>query len=235
MQAFLHVENDNQVKITKTVKNKLVKGDLYVEPQVVDGSVLLQLKPNHAVINNQNRAIINLWQQVKKNPFGILDILKNVDQFKTTADYYLLQLRKYNELLRDRKYDYETAALLIWLDQHSKEDVTAQVGELDLTWNGNTNKTKVDRQNLLDISKYLRNNNVDFWNLDLLSVFEAMLNLNMGKIGVVNVDNLKTLLDQEEHNVKDNTDNDENSMQSVGLAFDEAVDQIKSFATVIGE
>lgn len=232
MQAFLRVENDNQVKITKTVKNKLMKGDLYVEPQVVDGSVLLQLKPKHAVINNQNRAIINVWQQVKKNPFGILDILKNVDQFKTTADYYLLQLRKYNELLRDRKYDYETAALLIWLDQHSKEDVTAQVGELDLTWNGNTNKTKVDRQNLLDISKYLRNNNVDLWNLDLLSVFEAMSNLNMGKIGVVNVDNLKTLLDQEEQNA---TDNDENSMQSVGLAFDEAVDQIKSFATVIGE
>lgn len=232
MQAFLHVENDNQVKITKTVKNKLMKGDLYVEPQVVDGSVWLQLEPNHAVINNQNRAIINMWQQVKKNPFGILDILKNVDQFKTTADYYLLQLRKYNELLRDRKYDYETAALLIWLDQHSKEDVTAQVGELDLTWNGNTNKTKVDRQNLLDISKYLRNNNVDFWNLDLLSVFDALSNLNMEKIGVVNVDNLKTLLDQEEQNA---TDNDENSMQSVGLAFDEAVDQIKSFATVIGE
>lgn len=232
MQAFLRVENDNQVKITKTVKNKLMKGDFYVEPQVVDGSVLLQLKPKHAVINNQNRAIINMWQQVKKNPFGILDILKNVDQFKTTADYYLLQLRKYNELLRDRKYDYETAALLIWLDQHSKEDVTAQVGELDLTWNGNTNKTKVDRQNLLDISKYLRNNNVDLWNLDWLSVFEAMSNLNMGKIGVVNVDNLKTLLDQEEQNA---TDNDENSMQSVGLAFDEAVDQIKAFATVIGE
>lgn len=235
MQAFLHVENDNQVKITKTVKNKLMKGDLYVEPQVVDGSVLLQLKPEHAVINNQNRAIINMWQQVKKNPFGILDILKNVDQFKTTADYYLLQLRKYNELLRDRKYDYETAALLIWLDQHSKEDVTAQVGELDLTWNGNTNKTKVDRQNLLDISKYLRNNNVDFWNLDLLSVFEAISNLNVEKIGVVNVDNLKTLLDQEEQNVKDDADNAENSMQGVGLAFDEAVDQIKAFATVIGE
>ena len=235
MQAFLRVENDNQVKITKTVKNKLMKGDLYVEPQVVDGSVLLQLKPKHAVINNQNRAIINMWQQVKKNPFGILDILKNVDQFKTTADYYLLQLRKYNELLRDRKYDYETAALLIWLDQHSKEDVTAQVGELDLTWNGNTNKTKVDRQNLLDISKYLRNNNVDFWNLDLLSVFEAMSNLNMEQIGVVNVDNLKTLLDQEEQNVEDDADNDENSMQGVGLAFDEAVDQIKAFATVIGE
>lgn len=192
MQAFLHVENDNQVKITKTVKNKLMKGDLYVEPQIVDGSVLLQLKPEHAVINNQNRAIINVWQQVKKNPFGILDILKNVDQFKITADYYLLQLRKYNELLRDRKYDYETAALLIWLDQHSKEDVTVQVGELDLTWDGNTNKTKVDRQNLLDISKYLRNNNVDFWNLDLLSVFEAMSNLNMEKIGVVNVDNVNS-------------------------------------------
>ena len=235
MQAFLHVENDNQVKITKTVKNKLMKGDLYVEPQIVDGSVLLRLKPEHAVINNQNRALINVWQQVKKNPFGILDILKNVDQFKITADYYLLQLRKYNELLRDRKYDYETAALLIWLDQHSKEDVTAQVGELDLTWNGNTNKTKVDRQNLLNISKYLRNNNVDFWNLDLLSVFEAMSNLNMEKIGVVNVDNLKTLLDQEEQNVKDDADNDENSMQSIGLACDEADDRIKAFATVIGE
>ena len=124
MQAFLHVENDNQVKITKTVKNKLMKGDLYVEPQIVDGSVLLRLKPEHAVINNQNRAIINVWQQVKKNPFGILDILKNVDQFKITADYYLLQLRKYNELLRDRKYDYETAGVLIWLDPYSKEDVT---------------------------------------------------------------------------------------------------------------
>ena len=76
---------------------------------------------------------------------------------------------------------------------------------------------------------------MDFWNLDLLSVFEAMSNLNMEKIGVVNVDNLKTLLDQEEQNVKSDADNDENSMQSVGLAFDEAVDRIKAFATVIGE
>ncbi len=92
----------------------------YFEPFVGGGALYFELKPENAVINDVNEALIACYRSIKDDSAALMGLLDELDAGigdDPKAYYYDLRER-FNAKLQACDFDTASAALLIYLNKH---------------------------------------------------------------------------------------------------------------------
>jgi len=76
MKTFIKWQGNKSKHINKFIKYIPEFTGTYIEPFVGSGALLLKLQPKKWIINDLNKDLINIWNQVKNNPKDIIKIFK---------------------------------------------------------------------------------------------------------------------------------------------------------------
>ncbi len=154
--------------IEKYIKLSKLNGKTYYEPFVGGGSVLFRLGHSNCVINDLNKEVINTYRVVKNYPKKLILKLKE-HQSKHNKEYYY-QVRALDRNIEEYKKmtNIEKAARTIYLNK------TCYNGLYRVNSNGffNTpigryeNPLICDESTIMDVSKYLRGNDVKMLSVD---------------------------------------------------------------------
>ncbi len=92
----------------------------YYEPFVGGGALFFNLQPHHAVINDINSALINVYIQIRNNPDSVITELVKLDgsQGQEPKEYYYHVRDEFNNLLMKKAYEPQMAAMFIFLNKH---------------------------------------------------------------------------------------------------------------------
>ena len=145
----------------------------YFEPFVGGGAFLFNLAPENAVINDFNADLVNLYKVVKNDPENLLKILgKHAEN--NSKDYYL----KLRELDRskaiDKLSDVEKAARILYMlkvDFNGLYRVNKQ-NQFNVPYGRYKNPNIADRENIISVSNYFNQSNVDILNGDFEKAVE---------------------------------------------------------------
>ncbi|WP_283272104.1 Dam family site-specific DNA-(adenine-N6)-methyltransferase [Spiroplasma sp. SV19] len=145
----------------------------YFEPFVGAGAIFFRIKPKNAVINDYNWELINLYTQVKEKPLELINILKEMVKKLEVNQTYYYEIRNWD---RSEKWinilDIEKAARTIFLNKSCFNGLyrVNQSGQFNVPIGKNNISNILDIDNLLEVSKYLNNNNIIMKNDDFESV-----------------------------------------------------------------
>jgi DNA adenine methylase len=149
--------------------------DLYVEPFVGGGAVLLDLQPTNAIINDINCELINIYQQLKENPRELIEILgqlpvsKVLFSFIASADLSRPYMTK-NPVFRAARTLYLSKTCYNGLHRENSK------GQFNVPWGDKKSNTELyNKNNLEEVIKYLSKSNIslmcdDFRNVDLVEL-----------------------------------------------------------------
>lgn len=89
----------------------------YIEPFVGSGAMFLKLQPDNWIINDINKDIINVWNNIKDNPEYIIEVFKEYGKiFKPMNNKDKLKYcRMLIKILEDMEYDLSRAILYMLL------------------------------------------------------------------------------------------------------------------------
>lgn len=138
----------------------------YYEPFIGGGAVLFGIQPQKAKINDINKQLINIYNQLKKEPEKVINSIRELDNVECDKDYYYKNRDRYNDKIKNNELDEETAALFIWLNKHCFNGLyrVNNKGLFNVPYNNKTKGSSMDDANLKDIGLYLQN--VEIYNLD---------------------------------------------------------------------
>lgn len=123
---------------------------------------MLAEQPEHAVINDANEQLVNVYEQIKCNPEFIIDALKAYDSVLCSRELYLEMRQKYNRKIADGILDTEGAALFIALNHRAFNGVyrVNKSGDFNVPWNNRQNINSFDENNIRNISAYLQEKDI---------------------------------------------------------------------------
>lgn len=132
----------------------------YFEPFVGGGAVLFELQPEHAIINDINKALVNLYKQVQTSVEPLMKEVDGIDQGLASAsdpkEYFYSVRNRYNGFLSKGIHNLSSAALLLFLNKHCFNGlyrVNAK-GLFNVPYNGSL-VASYSKENLVAASKYL--------------------------------------------------------------------------------
>jgi site-specific DNA-adenine methylase len=76
MKTFIKWQGNKSKHINKFIEYFPEITGTYIEPFVGSGAVLLKLQPKKWIINDLNKDLINIWNQVKNKPHEIIQLFK---------------------------------------------------------------------------------------------------------------------------------------------------------------
>ena len=133
----------------------------YFEPFVGGGALFFDLAPKKAYINDFNSELINCYQQIKKNPQILIELLAK-HQENNSKEYYL-DLRSADRDSRiDKMTDVERAARIMYMlrvDFNGLYRVNSK-NQFNVPYGRYKNPKIVDSDLILSISQYLNSNNI---------------------------------------------------------------------------
>ncbi len=142
---------------------------VYCEPFVGGGAVLFARQPRHAVINDLNGELINLYAVIRSDIDGLIEDLR---RHKNTAEYFY----SIRDLDRDRAHfsalsDVERASRLLYLNKTCFNGLfrVNAAGEFNTPFGRYRNPNIVDETTLRAVHRYLCRNDVALLSAD----FEA--------------------------------------------------------------
>lgn len=145
------------------------KYNRYYEPFIGGGAVLFELQPENAYINDINKQLVYTYRWLRDNPSDVMywldrydDQIVNTDPANDEAKELFYEVRdKYNEKLAEDTDSAEVAALLIWLNKHCFNGLYRcnSKGLFNVPF-ANTRRMSYDRENLLSVSKALKNTQI---------------------------------------------------------------------------
>ncbi|MCH5251167.1 MAG: Dam family site-specific DNA-(adenine-N6)-methyltransferase [Lachnospiraceae bacterium] len=131
----------------------------YYEPFVGGGAVTFELLPANALINDINKALINAYTQVCKNPAVFLETVRRLDSemWGDGRAYYYSQREHYNDKLMKAEYDVELAALFVFINKHCFNGLYRVNGKglFNVPYN-NSRSASVDEENIMGVSGFLQ-------------------------------------------------------------------------------
>lgn len=74
MKTFIKWQGNKSKHINKFIKYIPEITGTYIEPFLGSGALFLKLQPTKWIINDLNKDLINIWNHVKNNPQGIINI-----------------------------------------------------------------------------------------------------------------------------------------------------------------
>ncbi|MBP1631501.1 MAG: adenine methylase Dam [Bacteroidetes bacterium] len=124
----------------------------YHEPFVGGGAVYFHLSPTKSIISDSNKELISTYQIIQKHP---LDVINHIKSFERSKEFYYF--------IRNQKYtnDIEVAARFIYLNQMSFNGLyrVNSNGDYNVPY-GYREKYQFDYDNLLQVSKHLKNSQI---------------------------------------------------------------------------
>lgn len=131
----------------------------YYEPFVGGGAVIFELRPTNALINDINKALINAYEQIKRNPKEFLEEIRHLDleMWEDGKAYYYSKREHYNDKLMKAEYDVELAALFVFINKHCFNGLYRVNGKglFNVPYN-NSRRASVDENMIMEISKFLQ-------------------------------------------------------------------------------
>ena len=132
----------------------------YYEPFVGGGAVVFDILPENAVINDINKALINAYRQICKEPKAFLNIINSLDSkmWEDGKAYYYSLRERYNDKLMKKEYDTELAALFVFINKHCFNGLYRVNGRglFNVPYN-NSRRQSVDTESIYGVSEYLQN------------------------------------------------------------------------------
>lgn len=131
----------------------------YFEPFVGGGAVVFGIRPSKALINDINRALINVYQRICNDPEEFLREIKKIDSemWEDGKQYYYSIREHYNDKLMKSEYDVELAALFVFLNKHCFNGLyrVNKKGLFNVPYN-NTRRVSVEEDTIWAVSGYLQ-------------------------------------------------------------------------------
>ena len=160
------------------IKNKLPKSyNRYIEPFLGSGALLLYLAPMIAIINDTNEALINLYTQVRDSPNELIDAVSALDKALKNSynpkEYYLIIRDEFNRQLSTFQNDLNSAAHFLFINKHCFNGLyrVNNSGMFNVPYN-NSLRDSFNKENILQVSKYLSSNNITIMNKDFWEPFK---------------------------------------------------------------
>lgn len=151
------------VKVLK--KEAPLKFSRYIEPFVGGGSLLFELLPKRAIINDLNEELINAYLVVKNN---VEELIESLKKHKNDREYYY-KIRG----LDPKKLDpIERASRFIFLNKTCYNGLYREnsKGEFNVPFGSYKNPKIVDPENLRAVSEYLNSCDIEIYNKDYKDV-----------------------------------------------------------------
>lgn len=131
----------------------------YYEPFVGGGAVIFELLPTNALINDINKALINVYKQIRNIPEVFLKLVKKLDKemWEDGKEYYYSLREHYNNKLIKAEYDVELAALFVFINKHCFNGLYRVNGKglFNVPYN-NSRRASATENTIMEISKYLQ-------------------------------------------------------------------------------
>lgn len=132
----------------------------YYEPFVGGGAVVFELLPENALINDINKALINVYRQICDAPKQFVDAVSKLDNemWDDGKKYYYSLREHYNDKLMKAEYDVELAALFVFINKHCFNGLYRVNGKglFNVPYN-NSRSVSIDEKSIMYISNYLTN------------------------------------------------------------------------------
>lgn len=81
MKTFIKWQGNKSKHLNKFIEYIPDFTGTYIEPFVGSGALLLKLQPKKWIVNDLNKDLINIWNQVKNNPGEIIKIFKEFGKY----------------------------------------------------------------------------------------------------------------------------------------------------------
>ena len=131
----------------------------YYEPFVGGGAVIFALLPANALLNDINKALINVYKQICNAPEAFLAAVNKLDgeMWEDGKEYYYYIRDNYNNKLVKAEYDVEMAALFVFINKHCFNGLYRVNGKglFNVPYN-NSRRASVNEKAIMEVSKYLQ-------------------------------------------------------------------------------
>lgn len=113
MKTFIKWQGNKSKHINKFIQYIPDFTGTYIEPFVGSGALFLKLQPEKWIINDLNKDLINIWNQVKSNPNEIIKIFQEFGKsFKPLPkDDKVKTCREITSNIESMKYDEKRASI----------------------------------------------------------------------------------------------------------------------------
>ena len=161
--------------ILNEIKQYWDEDKTYYEPFFGGGAIFFELQPKNAVINDLNKELMNVYETIKESPNKLISKLEEHKKHNEDEEYYY-QIREL-----DRKSEFSKkskvfkAARTIFLNKtcyNGLYRVNSQ-SQFNTPKGKYINPSIFDESNILEISKYLKENNIAIKKGDYKKSFES--------------------------------------------------------------
>lgn len=138
---------------------KNIKDCQYIEPFVGGGAVLFHLQPSHAVINDFNQELINVYEVIKNN---LDELIADLKKHQNESDYFY-QIRGLDRTEIFKKLTpVQRASRIIYLNKTCFNGLyrVNNAGEFNAPFGRYKNPNIVNEATLKAVNKYLNSNHV---------------------------------------------------------------------------
>ena len=152
---------------------KNIKEYNYIEPFIGGGALFFYLQPQHAIINDLNKELINVYEVIKNNVEELILDLKN---HKNESDYF------YQIRALDRNDDFEKltpvqrASRIIYLNKTCFNGLyrVNSAGEFNAPFGYYKNPNIVNEPTLKAVHQYLKSNPIQIANQDYSEILKKL-------------------------------------------------------------
>lgn len=144
----------------------------YLEPFLGGGTLLLNLQPKSALVNDINNQLINVYRAIKSDASELIRAVSDLDLIDTNKEVYYERREAFNQKIHKKELDVEAAALFIWLNKHCFNGLyrVNKSGLFNVPYNNKVSGKSIIPSNLEAMSQYFQENNIEFYNTDFMDI-----------------------------------------------------------------
>lgn len=144
----------------------------YLEPFLGGGTLLLNLQPKSALVNDINNQLINVYRAIKSDASDLIRAVSDLDLIDTNKEVYYERREAFNQKIHKKELDVEAAALFIWLNKHCFNGLyrVNKSGLFNVPYNNKVSGKSIIPSNLEAMSQYFQENNIEFYNTDFMDI-----------------------------------------------------------------
>lgn len=134
----------------------------YYEPFIGGGALFFELQPAHALINDYNHELVNVYSTVKSDVMGLIKSLKNFSN--TAEEFYRIRDIDRNVSEYRKLSNVERAARIIYLNKTCYNGlfrVNSQ-GHFNTPYGAYKQPNIVNEKTLIAVSDFLKSNDISF-------------------------------------------------------------------------
>lgn len=152
-----------------------VKYNNYIEPFIGGGALFFDLAPKRAIVNDYNIELINCYQQIKKHPNELIELLTEHQKYNSKEYYLALRSADRDGRIMDMT-DVERAARIMYMlrvDFNGLYRVNAK-NQFNVPYGRYKNPKIVDANLIVSISEYLNKNDIQILSGDFEKAVETV-------------------------------------------------------------